>query len=279
MNNIDPKYIVRRSGRGSIRARLLNGASNLALPALASALALTLSWPASELLAQCATTGTDQTCTNSIAITGGTTGISDTGTLTVTNTSTGAISGTYVGIRAEAVNVTGNSGTISATGPNGSAILATTDATVANSGTIEDTGDGAVAIRADGTATISNSGVIRTTGGPVSATIFATTVNVTDNAGRIEAANGPAIDAVSRPTVNNTSGMITATGAGNAAILSRVGSATFSNGSGFITDDGSAISARSVSVTGNLGAIEEVGVNGVAITRHHRCHREQHRGA
>jgi hypothetical protein len=80
MNNIDPKYIVRRSGRGSIRARLLNGASSLALPAFVSALALTLSWPASEALAQCATTGTDQTCTNSVAITGGTAGISDTGT-------------------------------------------------------------------------------------------------------------------------------------------------------------------------------------------------------
>ena len=84
MDSIDSKHTVRRSVRGSIRARLLNGASNLALPAFVGALALTLSWPASEALAQCATTGTDQTCTNSIAITGGTTGIHDTGTLTIT---------------------------------------------------------------------------------------------------------------------------------------------------------------------------------------------------
>ena len=75
MKSIDSKYIVRHSGRGSIRARLLNGASSLALPAFVGALALTLSWPASEALAQCATTGTDQTCTNSVAITGGTIGV------------------------------------------------------------------------------------------------------------------------------------------------------------------------------------------------------------
>ena len=115
MKSIDSKYIVRRSGRGSIRARLLNGASSLALPAFVGALALTLSWPAPEAWAQCATTGTDQTCTNSVAITGGTIGISDTGTLTVTNTATGTISGTSFGIDAVIANVT-NSGAIQSTG-------------------------------------------------------------------------------------------------------------------------------------------------------------------
>ena len=115
MTSIDSKYTVRCTDRGSIRARLLNGASSPMLPAFIGALALTLSWPASEALAQCATTGTDQTCTNSVTITGGATGISDTGTLTLTNTSTGIISGTSFGIDAAIANVT-NSGAIQSTG-------------------------------------------------------------------------------------------------------------------------------------------------------------------
>ncbi|MEJ2432802.1 MAG: hypothetical protein P8Y53_06410, partial [Pseudolabrys sp.] len=48
----------------------------------------------SEGRAACAATGTNQTCTNSVTISGSPTGINDTATLTLTNTATGSIVGT-----------------------------------------------------------------------------------------------------------------------------------------------------------------------------------------
>src|SRR5262245_35653246 len=62
-----------------------------------SALITTVLWPGAPALAQqCQPTGTNQTCTNSIFLTGGDIGLFDNGTapgLTVTNTNTGTISG------------------------------------------------------------------------------------------------------------------------------------------------------------------------------------------
>jgi hypothetical protein len=256
MKSIDSKYIVRRSGRGSIRARLLNGASSLALPAFVGALALTLSWPAPEAWAQCATTGTDQTCTNSVAITGGTTGISDTGTLTLTNTSTGAISGTSFGIDAATANVT-------------------------NSGTIQSTGTGIHGSSGASTVTNSVGGVIS---GGAGAAIFANDrLNVT-NAGKIDAA-GTTIGSFTGVTVNNK-GDITSGGSAissfghvdvvNAGkieapvgigIFARDGTAaTINNLSGGIITGGLAgISGTNINVTGNDGTIEATGANRAAI--------------
>ena len=254
---IDSKYIVRHSGRGSIRARLLNGASSLALPAFVGALALTLSWPASEALAQCATTGTDQTCTNSVAITGGTTGISDTGTLTVTNTATGTISGTSFGVDAVIANVT-NSGAIQSTGTG-----------IHGSGT--------------GTSNVTNNvgGVI--TGGAGAAIFANDRLNVT-NAGKIDAA-GTTIGSFTGVTVNNT-GDITSGGSAissfghvdvvNAGkieapvgigIFARDGTAaTINNLSGGIITGGVAgILGTNINVTSNDGTIEATEATRAAI--------------
>ena len=257
MNDVDSRYIVRRSGRGSIRARLLNGASNLALPAFAGALALTLSWPASEAAAQCALTGTDQTCTNSIAITGGTTGISDTGTLTVTNTSTGTISGTSFGIDAAIANVT-NSGMIQSTGigihgngigastvtnniggvisGDGAAIFVNDRLNVTNAGKIDSTG---IAIGSFTGVTVNNTGEITAGANAISSFGHVDVVN----AGKIEATMGIGISArdSTTATINNLSG-------------------------GIITAGIAGISGTNINVTGNAGLIEATGVNGRAIT-------------
>ena len=111
----------------------------------------------SALAQQCNATGTNQTCTNSIFLTGGAIGLSDNGTapgLTVTNTNAApsrapATSAFTVGasvILATTATVT-NNGTISGTGTGGGVgvgIFATT-ATVTNNGTISGTGTGLAA--------------------------------------------------------------------------------------------------------------------------------------
>ena len=183
--------------------------------------------------------------------------------------------------------------------------IAFASGTINNSGTIQTADPNGIAIFAADTATVSNlsSGVIRANGGSGVA-IFGATVNVTGNAGRIEATdtNGIAINAdTANATVNNfTSGVITggligisanknvnvtgnagtieATGAGGIAILAG-DTATVSNfTSGVISAnaDGAfdaggglthstAIFGTTVTVTGNAGTIEAMGTEGVAI--------------
>jgi uncharacterized protein with beta-barrel porin domain len=126
-------------------------------PALLAVIAVAVLWPGTAALAQqCATTGTNQTCTNSIFLSGGATGLADTATVTVTNTSTGIISGTGFGIAADVANVT-NFGTI--TGGTLTGVSANT-VNVTNSGTITSGGSNAIGAN---TANVTNSGTI--TGG------------------------------------------------------------------------------------------------------------------
>ena len=100
--------------------------------ALCASLALitALAWPVAPASAQqCTPTGTNQTCTNSILLTGIPDGLFDNGTapgLRVTNTSTGTILGDSPG-----------------GGVNGAGIVATT-ATVTNNGTISGTTTNAI---------------------------------------------------------------------------------------------------------------------------------------
>jgi len=72
--------------------------------------------PATRPRSKCATTGTNQTCTNSIFLSGGATGLFDTATVRSPNTSTGTIFGTAEGISSVAPIVT-------ISGPSSAAIL------------------------------------------------------------------------------------------------------------------------------------------------------------
>jgi hypothetical protein len=133
---------------------------------------------------QCTPTGTNQTCTNSIFLSGGTIGISDLAgqnTLTVTNTTSGTISGSQSGIVANSnANVT-NSGTISGVSIGISAFV---DAHVTNSGTISAF---VIGILANNNATVTNSGTISANGDSGTGIFAINNANVT-NSGTISAA-------------------------------------------------------------------------------------------
>src|SRR6185312_13736504 len=61
---------------------------------------------------QCTNVGTNQTCTNSIFLSGGANGVFDTATLTVINTGTGTIEGSTFGVNAADTAEVTNFGTI-----------------------------------------------------------------------------------------------------------------------------------------------------------------------
>ena len=118
-----------------------------------------LVWPGAPARAQCVTAGANQTCTNSVFLTGGAFGIFDAATLTVTNTNSGTITGTNAGIAATTANVT-NAGVISSTGVASVAVFATDTVNLTNSGTIAGTGVNSTGVQALNTASITNSGSI-----------------------------------------------------------------------------------------------------------------------
>ena len=253
---------------------------------LVAVVALALFWSGDGVQAQqCTATGTNQTCSNSIFLSGGANGISDGGTLTVTNTDTGTITGSTFGINAaDVANIT-NFGTVTG-GVFG--INATNAANVINFGSIS----GAIGISAtasnvtnntgtiSGTifginanvATVSNSGSI--SGGTFG--IFATTSTVTNSGTIVVGAGGTGINATSAANVvssgtisggafgifaNNVadvlnSGTISATTAGISAV------------SGTVTNTGTIVAASGINFGGNsavfnAGAI--IGSGGTAI--------------
>jgi uncharacterized protein with beta-barrel porin domain len=146
---------------------------------LGAAVTWTLLCPGSSAQAQqCTTTGTNQTCTNSISLSGGATGLTDTGTATVTNTDPGTIFGngngpTNTGIRANGINLN-NFGTVSgsSSGFTAEGIEAANTANVTNHGAISATGSGSDSHAANaivaGNATVTNFGTITATS-PISA--------------------------------------------------------------------------------------------------------------
>ncbi len=117
------------------------------------ALVAALLWPGSQALAQCIPIGTNQTCTN-FSFMGF--GIIDLATLTLTNTSSGIITGN--GVLTFAASNVSNAGIILSTSVSG--IAANTDANVNNSGMISGAGLG---VSANNTATVINSGTISAT--------------------------------------------------------------------------------------------------------------------
>jgi len=225
---------------------------------LASAVVLALFWGGDQARAQqCTTTGTNQTCSNSVFLSGGATGISDNGTLSVTNTSTGTISGGVFGLNAADTANVANLGSITG-GVFG--INATNAANVVNSGTIS----GAIGISSAASNVTNNTGIISGTIFGISANaavvsnsgsiaggnfgVFATTANVTNSGTILVGAGGIGVNATSAATITN-SGAISGGAFGIFA-----NSVAVAN-SGLISGTGGGISAASGNVT-NTGTIQ-----------------------
>jgi len=265
--------------------RRRNGLARALLPILAAAAALvTLCVGDGARAQQCTTTGTNQTCTNSIFLSGGATGISDGATLTVTNTISGTIAGVILGINAaDTANVI-NSGTITGgvIGINATSAIGT--ANVTNFGSIS----GVIGINAHasnvtnnlgtisagifginaGTATVNNSGSI--SGG--TSAIHAATVTVTNSGLILVGAGGRDIDATGTASITNSgtisggtfgifaniadvsnSGSLSGSGAGISAVSGNVSnSGSISGASGIVFSDSSDI-FNSGTITGTSG--------------------------
>ncbi|WP_256807220.1 autotransporter domain-containing protein [Bradyrhizobium sp. Bra64] len=167
----------------------------------------------------CQTTGTDQTCTNSLFLSAGAAGLSDLGTVTVANTSSGSIVGTGVSVVGIVANVDANvtnSGSISGVGTSSANGIETLrDGNVTNSGTISATGGMfGNAIVAGRNANITNSGTIFGSGGTSAAGISATAAANVVNSGLVSAFSlgGSAYGVLASSGTVTNSGTITATG-------------------------------------------------------------------
>jgi uncharacterized protein with beta-barrel porin domain len=248
------------------------------------AAALALLWVGTRAQAQqCTATGTNQTCTNSISLSGGVNGIFDSATLTVTSTSSGMISGSVFGINAaDAANVT-NFGIISG-GVFG--ITATNAANIINYGTIS----GGISISASvsnvtdnfGTitgsifgisanvATVNNSGAIS---GAASG-IFATTATVANSGIIVAAAGGRGINATDTATVTNSgtiSGGTFGVFANNIADVSNSGTLSGSSfgigaGSGTVANSGTISGVTGINFGGNSDVLNSGTVTGTGGT-------------
>jgi uncharacterized protein with beta-barrel porin domain len=212
--------------------------------------------------AQCTTTGTNQTCTNSIFLSGGASGISDTATITVTNTASGTISGSLFGINAaDTANVT-NFGIISA-GVFG--INATNVADITNYGTIS----GGISISASvsnvtnnlGTITgsifgisanvaaVNNSGAI--SGGTYG--IFATTATVTNSGTILVAAGGHGINTTGATSLSNSGTISGGAFAVSAATIADVSNSGTLSGSSFGINAAGGNVTNSGTISGSTG--------------------------
>jgi uncharacterized protein with beta-barrel porin domain len=253
-------------------------------PTFACAAALAVLWVATGAQAQqCTTSGANQTCTNSISLSGGANGIFDSATLTVTNTSSGTISGGVFGVNAaDTANVT-NFGIISG-GVFG--INATNAANIINYGTIS----GGISISASvsnvtnnlGTisgsvfgvsanvATVNNSGSI--SGG--TSGIFATTATVTNSGTILAAAGGRGINATNAATVTNSgtiSGGALGVFANNIADVSNSGTLSGSSfgigaGSGTVTNSGTISGVTGINFGDNSDVLNSGTVTGTGGT-------------
>ncbi len=235
---------------------------------------------------QCTTTGTNQTCSNSISLSGGASGVSDSATLSVNNTDTGTITGSVFGINAADTANVSNFGTITG-GVFG--INATNTANVVNFGTIS----GVVGISASTSNVTQNRGSISGTIFGISANaasvinsgsifggtsaILATTATVA-NSGTIQVgAGGAAINATDSANVTNSgsiSGGAFGVTANNAATIFNSGTISGSTtgigaGSGTVSNTGTIIGGAGINLGNNSAVINAgtiIGSGGTAIS-------------
>jgi len=211
-----------------------------AVVAVISALVAT---PQDAVAQACTTTSTNQTCTNSTALSGGVSGIADTGTPTVTNTSTGTITGSGTGVSGSTgANVT-NFGTITGTALSG--IFGGGATNVSNSGTV--TG-GAYGLNSSGASVVTNSGSMV---GTSSAGIFANSTLSLSNSGSVFGGTF-GLQSSGNLALSN-SGSISTTSGGNSAVIS--GANAVVNNSGTITGGMYGISASGTATVVNTGTI------------------------
>jgi hypothetical protein len=242
---------------------------------------------------QCEPTGTNQTCTNSIFLSGGAIGLLDTATLTVTNTATGIISGISPdearGISAVTANVT-NSGTISGTATGGdigfaTGIFAATAnvtnfATISGNGTGFDVGvgSGIVADIANVTnfATISGTGTAinddRSSSGTGISTDIANVTNFgvisgTGTAAAISRGSGTGIIADITANVTNFGTISGTASAGNSSIGDAVGiqATLFQNTTANVTNFGT---ISGTGTGGNIGSGLGISAANANVTNH-----------
>jgi uncharacterized protein with beta-barrel porin domain len=219
-------------------------------------------WPGGieSAYAACSQIGTNQTCTNSAVLNNtATPGITDTGTLTLTNTATGAVGTSFNqdGVHATSAANVINSGSITGL----TAINANNDVTVSNTGAI--TGQGYGIYSNAGTVTLSNSGTISQTQGiafpvPYSA-VFGNGDVTVSNTGMISGAGAGIYSSSGNAAVTN-SGTITGQTYG---IYSKAGTVTLTNSGTISQTQGTgnpAIIANGGPVTvSNTGTISGVG--------------------
>ena len=194
------------------------------------------------------------------------------------NLAGGLITGDLTGVSASIINVTGNAGRIEARGAGSIAIDAGGTATVNNlngaitgvargiagtsvdvtngDGTIEATGTNGLAIRANTTATVANgTGTIKANNNDIDGrAIDAVSINVTRNAGKIEATNtgGIAIRADNDAKVNNgAGGTITGGSTGirsdNTIDITNASGGTITGGNVGVTGSGTVTNAGTIS--------------------------------
>ena len=209
---------------------------------------------------QCQVTGTNQTCTNSIALSGGVVGLTDTATATVTNTSGASIFGGSpgggTGINAGQDAVVTNFGIISATGAFTRGVIAIRNAAVTNTGAITAGagigGSSAYALDAGNDVALTNSGTISANAFQAALAVIGFHNVTASNTGTIIATSALSgtsygVFASQQLRLTNSGTIVSVTSAGGSAYGARAGGDVDVTNSGSITTVGSTNSSKAIS--------------------------------
>ena len=239
-----------------IRSRWLGGTASFTAATIGPALLIL--GDANEARAQACIgfpVQTNQTCTNSTTLTntstdggGAAVGLQDAGTLTLTNTLSGTITGTDRGVLAASTANVSNAGTIQGTAADSRGIAAGTVNVTANTGTIS---GGFRGIRAD-TANVTNSGTIQATGTDGSAIFTFDSATVT-NSGLIAGLGNGILSLNTSNVTNLGTGTIAGTSNGSFGINTV---STMVNNAGLIFGLAGGINATTTADVTNSGTIQ-----------------------